>query len=333
MDYTFVYYTKNMKDIWDSFILNTAINGTFLHTRHFLEYHPKNYFTDCSLLIYHKTNLVAVIPACITFENNKKIFYSHFGSTFGGLVIAETIYNTQRLELLIEELEEYLIQNDFYKVYFRLTAQIFSSKNLSLFSYLFYLHNYIRLEELNFYINLSFKRELLDTFSSSTRRYYRKALKNNLIFKELDSKESIYLFYQVLQHNLQKYKKKAVHTLEELYDLKFNRFPDRVKFFGVYKEGLLVAGSMIFVFDEVYHSQYLAALQEQLIYYPMDFLMYNLIQEARLKDMKYFSMGISTENQGKYLNRGLSRFKEGFGTEYCINYSYEKILINKKELL
>ena len=42
-------------------------------------------------------------------------------------------------------------------------------------------------------------------------------------------------------------------------------------------------------------------------------------------------MIICTEDQGRYLNLGLPRVKEGFGTEFCVNRSYEKIFLAKKE--
>ena len=44
------------------------------------------------------------------------------------------------------------------------------------------------------------------------------------------------------------------------------------------------------------------------------------------RNMRLFTFGICTEEQGRYLNLGLSRFKEGFGTEFCVNRLYEKIL-------
>jgi len=59
----------------------------------------------------------------------------------------------------------------------------------------------------------------------------------------------------------------------------------------------------------------------------MDFLIYHLIECAVEKQLELFTFGICTENQGRYLNFGLSRFKEGFGTEFCLNKSFEKRLL------
>ena len=45
----------------------------------------------------------------------------------------------------------------------------------------------------------------------------------------------------------------------------------------------------------------------------MDYLIANLIEIAKNEDKNIFSFGICTEDEGKKLNFGLSRFKEGFG--------------------
>ena len=58
-------YEKKYEQLWDDFVLNKSINGTFLQSRSFLNYHPEDRFEDCSLLIFNqKDNLAAVIPGC-----------------------------------------------------------------------------------------------------------------------------------------------------------------------------------------------------------------------------------------------------------------------------
>ena len=49
-----------------------------------------------------------------------------------------------------------------------------------------------------------------------------------------------------------------------------------------------------------------------------------MIKRAVEKKMNKFTLGICTENQGKKLNMGLARFKEGFGATYALNKSFEK---------
>ena len=76
--------------------------------------------------------------------------------------------------------------------------------------------------------------------------------------------------------------------------------------------------------NEVIHTQYLSSNADYLDLFPMDFLIGNLIELSVREGYHTFSFGICTEDQGRYLNLGLSRFKEGFGAKYCINYSFEK---------
>lgn len=137
----------------------------------------------------------------------------------------------------------------------------------------------------------------------------------------------IELFYNILCDNLKKFNSKPVHILEELIDFKKNRLKDIVDFYGVYKDDILIAGSMVFKFgSKVFHTQYLAADQKYLNLYPMNFLDTNLIKTAKDEGFKYFSFGISTENHGKILNYNLAEFKEGFGTTYSLNKTFYKNL-------
>lgn len=320
------YYTKENEKEWDEFVLNKSINGTFLQTRNFINYHQAGKFEDCSLCIRKGHELVATIMACIDFEDDKKTFFAHKGSTFGGICISKNIYNANAINELLEILQEFWQKESFEKVYIKLPPAIYQKYNTDLLDYFLYKYDFFCYNELNYYMHLNrYQEDILKQFSSSKRRDYRYSLKNELEFKELKTKEEIALFYDVLQLNLKKLNLSSVHTLEELYDLKFCRFDKEIAFYGVFQSKAMIAGSMTFTFDNrIFHTQYLSSNEQYLKLFPMDFLIYNLIQTAIDKKMEIFSFGICTENRGKYLNLGLSRFKEGFGTEFCINRSYEK---------
>lgn len=203
---------------------------------------------------------------------------------------------------------------------------VYQRKNTDLLDYFLYKNGYFCYSELNYFMKLDrYRQDLLSQFSKNKRRDYRYSLKNNLIFREITEKEGIAAYYEVLLMNLKKLNLTPVHSLEDLLDLKFNRFNDNIKFYGVYLEDKLVAGSMIFIFDNrIFHTQYLSSDEEYLKLYTMDFLITNLIMAALELNMETFTFGICTEDQGRYLNLGLSRFKEGFGVEFEINRSYER---------
>ena len=328
MALTVQYYDSSMEEKWDDFVLNKSMNGTFLQTRRFINYHPEGRFTDRSLVVLKGTELMATILACEVIDEGKRTFFAHKGTTFGGITICDKVYSASSVNELMEQVHAFLKEEGFEKIYLKMVPGIYQKKNTDLLDYFLCKNGYTCYNELNYYMHLDrYREDVIAQFSSSKRRDYRYSLKNDLQFRQLQSREEIAAFYEVLKLNLAKLGLHAVHTLEDLYDLKFNRFEDMIQFYGVYLEDKMIAGSMIFVFDgRIFHTQYLSSDEQYLKLFPMDFLIGNLIQTAVDQKMELFSFGICTEDQGRYLNLGLSRFKEGFGTEFCINRSYEKLI-------
>ena len=328
MAFTIEYFVSGKEQEWDDFVLNKSMNGTFLQTRKFINYHPDGRFQDRSLCIRKGTELVATVLGCEIQDDGKRTFFAHKGTTFGGITLSNRIYSASAVNEVMEALHAFLQEEGFEKVYLKMVPDVYQKENTDLVDYFLYKNGYTCYNELNYYMHLDrYKADVLAQFSSSKRRDYRYSLKNELVFRALQTAEEIAAFYEVLKLNLAKLGLNAVHTLEDLYDLKFNRFDDKIQFYGVYLEDKMIAGSMIFIFDgRIFHTQYLSSDEQYLKMFPRDFLIANLIQTAVDQQMELFSFGICTEDQGRYLNLGLSRFKEGFGTEFCINHSYEKLL-------
>lgn len=320
-----VRYSENYKEKWDKFVLTNSVNGSFLQSRIFLEYH-KDRFVDHSLLFLRGGNIIAVCPACEINEDNQKKFYSHMGSTFGGIIIGKEYYGITNAMGCVDALDEYLKNNGFNYALIKCQNEIFSTENCNIIDYMFYLRGYSNYDELSFAVDFSKIKDgdIVMNFKSKTRNLYRTSLKNNLEMKNLSSKEEIADFYKILCKSLEKYETKPVHSLEELYELYFDRLPDKIRFYGVYSEGKMISGSMVFILNDVFHTQYLCADPECLYLKPMDFMDGSLIIKAYEEGFKYFSFGISTEDHGHYLNENLAKFKEGFGTSFYINKTFYK---------
>ena len=56
-------YESRYATEWDKFI-EESMNGTFLQTRKFIEYHPIDRFMDHSLLIFKGNKVVCGVLAC-----------------------------------------------------------------------------------------------------------------------------------------------------------------------------------------------------------------------------------------------------------------------------
>ena len=74
-------YTPEDKSIWDKYV-DKARNATFLFHRDYMDYHADR-FRDHSLLFYKNSKLYALLPA----HQIDNTLYSHFGLTYGGLIM------------------------------------------------------------------------------------------------------------------------------------------------------------------------------------------------------------------------------------------------------
>ena len=73
--FRFEKYEDSLEEQWDKFITEKSINGTFLQSRRFFNYHPAGRFKDVSLVVYNeKNNIAALIPACELEQDGKKVF-------------------------------------------------------------------------------------------------------------------------------------------------------------------------------------------------------------------------------------------------------------------
>lgn len=319
-------YQENKAALWDKFVLKDSMNGTFLQTRKFINYHAAGKFRDCSLMFYKGESLAAVVLACEIESDGKKVFFSHKGTTFGGIIVSKHIYSSSGIMGFMDVFEEEMRREKYTKCCLKMTPGVFQKSSTELLDYVLYQKGFLQYSELNFYMPLDpYRENILSCFTSGKRRDYKYSLEHNLAFRELKNKEEILQFYNMLLLNLRKFGVGCVHTYEELLQLKFDRFQDEIIFYGVYDGEQIIAGSMIFIFfGEIFHTQYLASNPLYLAYFPMDYLVYHLIDEAIKKGMKKFTFGICTEDQGRKLNAGLARFKEGFGATYTLNKSFEK---------
>ena len=181
------------------------------------------------------------------------------------------------------------------------------SKYSSLESYIMFKlkANLFRLD-ISSVINLNYELN----FSRRKKRSIKKSQNYDL---KLIRNDFIEIFWdEVLTPNLEKkYKVKPVHSLDEIKYLQAN-FPDNIIFYGVMFDGKLVAGSLIYLYNDVAHAQYIASNEIGKKLCALDFLFSEIITK-KFNGNRYFSLGISNENDGKDLNIGLLDWKQGFG--------------------
>ena len=99
--------------------------------------------------------------------------------------------------------------------------------------------------------------------------------------------------------------------------------PDIIKLYAAFDEKeKMYAGVVIFDTPQTVHAQYIANSEEGREIGALDLVMDYLIN-TYATGKKYFDFGISTEDDGRYLNCGLISQKEGFGGRAIIYDFYE----------
>ncbi|WP_165020194.1 GNAT family N-acetyltransferase [Dysgonomonas sp. ZJ279] len=305
-------YKPEYKTEWDNFIRNSK-NGTFLFCRDFMEYHSDR-FNDHSFMFYIDNNLIAVMAGHL----KEQIFYTHQGLTYGGLIMGDKITTVDTLSIF-EHITITLRQQGIKKIIYKTIPHIYHLSPAEEDLYALFRNNAVLIERnISSTILLSNKIE----YSDSRKRGLKKAEKNNL---RIGLSNDLRSFWKILGDNLKgKYCTKPVHTLEEISYLQSN-FPQEIHLFSALNtKNEIIAGCVIFEMKNLIHVQYTAGTEEGKDCGAIDLLIDYIINVA-YPHKTYFDYGISTENNGAYLNENLIYQKEGFGargTVYDI-YSIE----------
>ena len=130
-------------------------------------------------------------------------------------------------------------------------------------------------------------------------------------------------YWQVLSQVLaERHDTRPVHTIDEIR-LLVQRFPDRIKLFTANVSDELVAGVVIFEVGSVAHAQYIAASTRGRELKALTRLFDWLIDHYAEREFHYFDFGISTEQHGTVLNRGLVQQKCRLGGRGILYPIYE----------
>lgn len=307
-----VKYSNEKGNEWNQF-LSKSKNGLFLFNRDYMQYHSDR-FADSSLMIYENDNLVALLPANI----QDTVLVSHGGLTFGGFIVGSQVTAVAMLRMF-EELLNYLKKESVNKLIYKCIPHIYHLMPAEEDKYtLFRIGARLFRRDVTSSIYLPEKLK----FQELRRRCIKKAASANLLVKKTDDFES---YWNILETNLAKrHNIKPTHSAEEIKYL-HGKFPDNIKLFASYQNATMLAGVVIYESTNVAHAQYIASKDEGREVGALDAVFAYLINEY-YQDKKYFDFGISTENDGLYLNEGLISYKEGFGARSIAHDFYEVAL-------
>lgn len=302
---------------WDNFI-RQAKNSHFMFYRDYMDYHSDR-FVDASLMIYDQSKLVAVFPANI----NDNVIYSHQGLSFGGLIMSYKLRAEATIKIFDAIIQFYKLQQ-VTKIIYKSIPHIY--------------HMYPAEEDLYALSRLNaqlIRRDISSTiqiknklgFIESRKSSLRKAIKSQLrVEQSFDFKPYWKPYWQLLENTLrERHDASPTHKVEEMEQLA-SKFPNNIKLFVAYAEtDVLLAGVIIYINNNVIHTQYLANSSAGKDVGALDYIISYLLDVYT--NAEFFDFGISTEDSGKVLNEGLIFQKQGFGGRgivhdfYAINIS------------
>ena len=303
-------YDDSHRNAWDHFV-RTSKNGTFLICRGYMEYH-RDRFEDSSILAYDPDGrLAAVCPAHAV----DAAFVSHAGLTYGGFIVDSTMTLPRMLELF-ESVVAFLKSRQFRTFLYKTIPHI---------------HHRAPAEEDRYALFLCqatvVRRAVMTVVAAGVRLPFQKrrlrgrraAERHGLVVREGDQFAA---FWKVLSERLREaFAATPVHSLAEITALRA-RFSEHIRLFGCWEGEELVAGVVVYETGQVARAQYIAASPRGLGIGALDLLLCTLVEET-FRDKQYFDFGTADGLDGRFLNRGLVDYKEGFGGRAVVQDHYE----------
>lgn len=302
-------YQDAHRTAWDEFVRRSK-NGVFLFLRDYMEYH-RDRFADHSLLFLKGDEILAVLPA----NDAAGQLVSHGGLTFGGLVSGPRMRASTMLSVmdaLIAHGRAHGFRSLVYKAVPHIYHAIPAEEDLYALS---------RAGAALVRRDVSCAIDLANALPYSKGRKWgvkRAAASGVEVAQSHD-----FASFMVIEAELlaSKYGTRPVHTAEEIARLAAG-FPDNIRLFGAFRGGRMIAGTILYGGERVVHTQYIAATEEGKELCALDLVIDRVIRE-HCAGRRWFDFGISTEQNGLYLNVGLMENKESYGARAVVHDFYE----------
>lgn len=307
-------YTADDKLAWNQFVKGSK-NGTFMLLREYIDYHSDR-FVDYSLLFYKDSQLIALLPSSIHGVELR----SHGGLTYGGMILGYDM-KQQTMNDCFEALIQYLKENNIEQLVYKTIPYVYHRYPSQEDQYCLW-KNHAKLIRRDVSTTIDLKECKIKLPKGRKAQISRAKREGILVELSTDFATFIALENQVLGKYHQT---KAVHTPEELA-LLYHYFPENIRLYSAIYNNEMVAGVLLFVYENLIHTQYMASSDFARNNGGLDLIIATIIEEYK-GTKQYLDFGISTEDNSKYLNNGLISQKESFGGR-SVMYDFYELIVN-----
>ena len=303
-------YEPGHRDLWNRF-LATSKNGTFLFHRDYMEYHADR-FRDHSLLFFDdRERLSGLLPA----SRHGDDVVSHGGLTYGG-VVTDPDMKTATMLTVFDAMLTFLRQDGVRKLLYKPVPHIFHTLPAEEDLYALF-RNGARLSRRDASSAVWLPGRL--KFAKGKREGVRKALRAGLEVRDSSDFVTFFEIGEAVMHD--RHNLRPVHTSGEMA-LLADRFPENIRLHASFAGDRMLAGAIVYRCAASAHVQYMYNSDEGLATGALDIVIDHVVNE-RYADLRYLSFGVSTEEEGCFLNEGLSHQKEMFGARAVVHDFYE----------
>jgi len=273
-----------------------------------MEYH-KDRFEDFSLMIYKRNKLFALLPA----NKVDNELHSHQGLSYGGLILKNTGIKFLDYTKIFSEILKFLDNRGITVLKLKPIPIIYNDASQEIDLILFWLNAKKYRSDIYSYID---KEDY--SINRNRKRAINQAKQNNIQIKESD--DYSFFWNNILSPNLDKrFDTSPVHTIEEIVYLK-SIFKEQIKLFCAFKNNKIVAGALIFIFENIIHFQYSSGSNNRKDG-ALDLLFFEITNQFKNKEI--VSFGSSSIPNGTTVSKGLLYWKESLGAKNIVQNFFE----------
>ncbi len=298
--------------VWDAFNRGTK-NRLFMFDRGYMDYH-RDRFEDHSLMFYRDGELTALLPGC-TRDGG---LVSHAGLTYGGF-LTDGRMKQHTMNECFAALIPYAREQGWTRIVYKAVPYIYHTQPAEEDRYaLFANGGKLVTVDASTYLDLRNPLKMPKGRKAQISRAKREGVSIEVRTERADFDAFIDIENEVLES---RHGVRAVHTGAEL-KLLHDRFPENIRLFAAVKNGKMIAGTIVYVYDTMVHTQYMAANGEARRIGALDLAVAAVMDEYR-GSKTWLDFGISTDHDRIYLNEGLIAQKEGFGGRTGVYETWE----------
>ncbi len=322
-------FRENSATRWDEFVEQSP-DGTLMHQRRFLAYHPPEKFVDHSVWIQNDDDsLVAVLPAAEVTREGRRLWVSHPGASYGGPVFCETA-SVEDVDRAVGLMCGYAREQDFSGMRMRLTEGSLNTAARAGLDAALFRYDFVQTaRELSSVVPLTERTdsEPYEGLSPSTAHSVRKALRDNVVTRPSDDFAA---YWSMLESNLnQRHGVKPTHTLAEIDRLRAI-LGDRIQLVAAFADDRMIAGTVVFYLNRrAAYTMYMSQNYEFKRLRPLNLVLFQAVAECRRRGVSYLCYGVSTEpgSDGREVNWGLYQYKRQNGAEAAVRDTWFKALV------